>query len=372
MASKVKRLREIDFLRGIAIILVLFRHKPLFDFTVNMGWIGVDLFFVLSGFLVSGLLFNEYIKYGNINATRFLIRRGFKIYPIYYLTYVFYLIPKFLEHNVSVKGILADGVFLQNYLFGWGYAYPASWSLAVEEHFYFGLAFCLWLGLKNKVANGEERLKAPFKQFETIVFLIFLTCLALRVVSNWLHPEREISNFTMTHLRIDSLMMGVLVSYLYYFKRTYLTHLYEKYKPVLPFIFLLGVCWAPFFDPFPSFFVKTIGFSLLFLSFGVLLVSFLLNKNINEKLDALFSVPVVNFVSKIGYCSYSIYVIHTLMIHLESFLVTKYHLYTNPYLSFILATSLCIAVGMFMTFTVETFFLNIRDKYFPSRTLKNS
>ena len=58
------RLRELDFLRGIAIILVLLRHQHLFEFTTKMGWIGVDLFFVLSGFLVSGLLFKEYIKYG--------------------------------------------------------------------------------------------------------------------------------------------------------------------------------------------------------------------------------------------------------------------------------------------------------------------
>ena len=63
----VNRLRELDFLRGIAIILVLFRHQVLFDFLETMGWIGVDLFFVLSGFLVSGLLFKEYQKFINEN-----------------------------------------------------------------------------------------------------------------------------------------------------------------------------------------------------------------------------------------------------------------------------------------------------------------
>jgi peptidoglycan/LPS O-acetylase OafA/YrhL len=82
------RLRELDFLRGIAILLVLLRHIHLFSFTKNMGWIGVDLFFVLSGFLVSGLLFKEYIKFGNIRPKLFLIRRGFKIYPIYFLFYI--------------------------------------------------------------------------------------------------------------------------------------------------------------------------------------------------------------------------------------------------------------------------------------------
>jgi len=56
------RLAEIDFLRGLAVILVLFAHHYLTSYTAEMGWIGVDLFFVLSGFLVSGLLFNEYKK----------------------------------------------------------------------------------------------------------------------------------------------------------------------------------------------------------------------------------------------------------------------------------------------------------------------
>src|SRR5688572_16524528 len=87
------RLREIDFLRGVAILLVLLRHKYVFQFTYTMGWIGVDLFFTLSGFLVSGLLFKEYLKFGDIQPKRFLIRRGFKIYPIYYLFYILYLIP---------------------------------------------------------------------------------------------------------------------------------------------------------------------------------------------------------------------------------------------------------------------------------------
>jgi len=79
---KSNRLRELDFLRGVAILLVLFRHQLLFSFLKTMGWIGVDLFFVLSGFLISGLLFKEFQKFGAINPKLFLIRRGFKIYHI--------------------------------------------------------------------------------------------------------------------------------------------------------------------------------------------------------------------------------------------------------------------------------------------------
>ena len=81
------RLQEIDFLRGLAILIVLFRHHWLTSFTFNFGWAGVDLFFVLSGFLVSGLLFSEYKKFGDLKPFRFLVRRGFKIYPMFFDKY---------------------------------------------------------------------------------------------------------------------------------------------------------------------------------------------------------------------------------------------------------------------------------------------
>lgn len=114
------RLRHIDFLRGIAILLVLLRHKFLFQATTNIGWIGVDLFFVLSGFLVSGLLFKEQIQHGQIKPIRFLIRRGFKIYPIYYLTYILYIPLLIYQNKFDVKSMLIDFTFLQNYTFGSG------------------------------------------------------------------------------------------------------------------------------------------------------------------------------------------------------------------------------------------------------------
>lgn len=135
MNSNNRRLRELDFLRGIAILLVLMRHADLFDFTTRVGWIGVDLFFVLSGFLVSGLLFKEYLKFGTIRPMRFLVRRGFKIYPIYFLFYPIYILPLILARDLSLVYMFADLTFVQNYVNGWGYAYGASWSLAVEEHF---------------------------------------------------------------------------------------------------------------------------------------------------------------------------------------------------------------------------------------------
>ncbi|MEK6578407.1 MAG: acyltransferase family protein, partial [Bdellovibrionota bacterium] len=89
------RLIELDVLRTAAVLLVLIRHIQILypgDHTLvgrileafqRAGWIGVDLFFVLSGFLVSGLLFKEFQRFGEIKIISFLIRRALKIYPAF-------------------------------------------------------------------------------------------------------------------------------------------------------------------------------------------------------------------------------------------------------------------------------------------------
>src|SRR5438045_3895822 len=83
------RNQSLDVLRGIAVLLVIVSHYsgtlPRPSALLETGWVGVDLFFVLSGFLISGLLFSEFEKTGSINLKRFWIRRGFKIYPPFYV-----------------------------------------------------------------------------------------------------------------------------------------------------------------------------------------------------------------------------------------------------------------------------------------------
>ncbi len=369
MIMKKNRLRELDFLRGIAILLVLLRHNYLFDFTSKMGWIGVDLFFVLSGFLVSGLLFKEYIKYGNIKPGLFLIRRGFKIYPIYYLTYFLYLAPKIAKHQFELKGFLADFFFVQNYFWGWGYAYVATWSLAVEEHFYFGFAALLFYVIKNNAFHFQDNDNSnKLGKFEIMLIGIMVFCLVLRIINNVYFPENDHKNITMSHLRMDSLLMGVFISYLFYFKNRFLTHFFIKNKALLLALAAVLITFTPFIDFEESLFVRTFGFSFIYISFGILLTYFLIDENINPKLDQLFSRKVVDGISKIGFSSYSIYIIHGFI----SFCISVICVYVlkceiNSYLNFIISLMGSVYAGVFMTSYIEKYFLNIRDKWYPSR-----
>jgi peptidoglycan/LPS O-acetylase OafA/YrhL len=367
-----KRLRELDFLRGIAILLVLLRHQSLFFYLSAVGWIGVDLFFVLSGFLVSGLLFKEYYKFGNIAPKRFLIRRGFKIYPIYYLFYIPYLVLILLNYQLSLRGLLGDLFFIQNYAWGWGYAYFASWSLAVEEHFYFGLALALWL-IFNVLPN---QLKQQF-YFHKLTFYtgwilaaLLLVHLILRLISNTIFPDAFVRNFTMTHLRMDSLLMGVLLAYFYFFKRSILETFYQKNKSFLCGIALACLSWVPFFDPITSFFVKTFGFSFVYISFGLILLVFLMEPGINNWLNRYLSKYVVNSISTIGFCSYSIYVIHPLAFQIIDIVLMNYSWNINGYFVYLIKVVFSLSIGMLMTYYIESYFLKLRDRFYPARNLQ--
>ena len=366
---KKSRLRELDFLRAIGLILVLLRHQEFTEFTSEMGWIGLDLFFVLSGFLISGLLFREYIKFGNIKPFNFLIRRGYKVYPIYYLSFLLYVIPFLYYGNLSMGKLLNELIFIQNYTNGLGYINPASWSMAIEEHFYIGFVLILWICLKKRwiKLTIETNNSLKFGRIETFIFLILILVLLIRCLSNLYIPNLGIRSFTMTHLRIDAIFAGVLVSYFYHFRISYLNKI-MNYKFIIFMIILSGVIWTPFINASTSFFAKTLGFTLLYISFSFLLIYFLMTENINYKLNSIFTPYIVNIFSKIGFCSYSIYTFHMFLGRYIVSAIDHSNLpFYNHRINFIITSFLCIVFGMLITYTIEKYFLSIRDRRCPNR-----
>ncbi len=352
----INRLKEIDFLRGLAVILVLFRHFPFSFYTITMGWIGVDLFFVLSGFLVSGLLFADFQKFGEIKPGLFLIRRGFKIYPLFYAFLIFTILFKYIAGTkIPYQNLFGEIFFLQNYI---GRIWNHTWSLAVEEHFYFFLTFLLYVLIKRKLLEKQ-------KLFYSITIFIFLACLSFRIWVNINQPEQE--NFFESHLRFDSLFAGVLISYIYHFNKEYLMKFSNKLGKYFPLIILLFISFTPFIEPEQSFFIRTIGFTLLYLSFGLLLILTITTKDAGVKISKLISKPAFELIRKIGYYSYSIYIIHIAVAIAIKRLETLINL--NQPLYFIIYFCSSILVGIVLSKLIEIPFLKLRDKYFPKRTI---
>jgi len=136
---------ELDSVRGVAVLMDMFYHAfywgmnlslfpPVEGFLLQLAWVGrlgVNLFFVLSGFLITGLLLNA--KSRPDYYRKFYIRRALRILPAYSAT----LLVLFFA-GVSLKFIGLSLLYLSNLtpLFGVAIAYPVLWSLAVEEHFY--------------------------------------------------------------------------------------------------------------------------------------------------------------------------------------------------------------------------------------------
>src|SRR5580693_9808273 len=120
----MKRNPALDILRCVAILLVLGWHLPAEDPSPlvsdlvwpwrGFGWAGVDLFFVLSGFLVGGLLMAEQLKSGKINLGRFYERRAFKIWPAYYVMIGIFLVNRIRRHD-SIKPLIGNLLNIQNY-----------------------------------------------------------------------------------------------------------------------------------------------------------------------------------------------------------------------------------------------------------------
>jgi len=345
------RYQGLDFLRGIAILGVLFRHLEIEAWIAGPGGYGVDLFFVLSGFLVSGLLFSEYKRRGKINAGRFLIRRGFKIYPSFYFFIVATIIVYAVIYNsyFSNTAIRSEIFFLQSYITPmWSH----TWSLAVEEHFYITLVGIIFLASRYNWIRDERKMTGLFS---AIIFIVMI--LRFYYVQNVFSNDQEA--FFFTHLRMDGLFTGALLGYLWHFRPGLIQSFYSRKKI---FTFLIPVLVMPaFILKTNDTFMLTFGFNLFHL--GCALAILLLLEVKSEKPPAGKGIvsKIKSSIGFVGIYSYSIYLWHLpvqniLLRYIPDLLVES-----------VLYIILSLSVGIGMSLLIEKPMLNLRDRYFPGK-----
>ena len=140
----------LDFLRALAIVVVVIYHSALFGFKLpervdRFGWIGVDLFFVLSGYLIGGQLLVPLAHGQQINLGRFFARRALRIIPAYFVILAVYaFLPSWREYP-EMSPLWKFIVSVQNIGLHGGTAFSHAWSLAVEDQFYLLLPLVLVL-----------------------------------------------------------------------------------------------------------------------------------------------------------------------------------------------------------------------------------
>lgn len=359
----MERSKAVDIWRAVAVLLVLGRHlepcprgiDPVLhaiSTTWNRGgWVGVDLFFVLSGFLVSGLLFREHQKYGSVSVKRFLVRRGFKIYPAFWLLIAVTLVVlRFFRITPPTRAVFSELAFVQNYgLAIWNH----TWSLAVEEHFYFLLALLVGVLSRRNVSSN------PFRVVPPLFLLLAVLCLALRIATWRMRPFSPGANLMPSHLRLDSLFCGVFISYV----RHYHPERFEAWAARHRLLLLLGggaLLLPAFVFPLETTpLVYTVGFTIFYLGSGLLLIGLL-----------AFEIPggpLTRTVTFLGSRSYSVYLWHMPVAAWGVPLVIRAlggRVTWPTYASLSLAGA--AAIGIVMSALVEIPALRGRDRWFPS------
>lgn len=226
--NKSKYLPSIDSLRALAVLAVIIYHVD-----VNYlpgGFLGVDLFFVLSGYLISSLIIKEYKKTGSVNLYNFYIRRARRLLPAVYFMITVGLVVMVLFNEVLLRKSHLDAIFGYIYSSNWWYIFHKLdyfdsfgaqspfkhlWSLAIEEQFYmiFPLLFLL-VNRKKKSKDGTYKLN---KNFLYVVVGLILVSLITHIL---LFDINNISRIYFgTDTRAFSLLVGVVGAILYPMER---------------------------------------------------------------------------------------------------------------------------------------------------------
>jgi peptidoglycan/LPS O-acetylase OafA/YrhL len=356
------RSQALDALRAVAVLLVLGFHggylgaglpQPLalaMHVWNRVGWAGVDLFFVLSGFLVSGLLFREFKLYGRIDGGRFLARRGLKIYPAFYV-YLAVVIVTLAVRGIAIdwRTVLSEALLVQN--FGPRFLVH-TWSLAVEEHFYLLVTFVV-VAAGARIANRRG---------------VFGMCLVVAVgalaarsivtaifgVTSHLHDA--------TPFRIDALTAGLFLAYLYHFEPAAFRRLADR-RVVLSLaavILIVPAVVLRFDDPW----LGTVGLTTTYAAFAAVLVL-----AVDREPAARGATLAIAALAVIGRYSYSMYLWHLPVRIAMLWLARRIPAFpATGALGFVLFVALSIVVGVLTAKALELPVLRIRDRYFPSRT----
>jgi peptidoglycan/LPS O-acetylase OafA/YrhL len=334
----MKRQLSLDVLRGIAVLLVIVRHcpetGPIMGIIKTGGWIGVDLFFVLSGFLVSGLLFKQFEKKGELHPVQFLVRRAFKIYPAFWA-----FIGLTIAATVAFGGGFSFTKTWPELLFVQSYVqerlWPHTWSLAVEEHFYILLPIMLVPLSKTK-----------FKGLPRIVFAIMVGLLIAKCI-NGLRPFSQQTHLFPTHLRLDGLFFGVLLSHWHHSWASFNDFCTKNSRNLIG-IGILGMLPAFAFEVHDTPWLYTVGLTVQILAAGAILMGMVCRQVPENKITLS--------LGYIGKYSYSIYLWHNAVIF---FLAPILGFSGVNAVFFSLAVS--TGIGMLMSNLVEVPVLKLRD-----------
>ena len=354
----------LDHLRALAITLVIFFHFQGFGHpkwiegqVTSFGWSGVDLFFVLSGFLIAGQLFGTIAKGKAISLKEFFAKRFFRIIPPYLVMLILYTAFPILRERDQFAPLWRYLTFTLNFGFDlkkYG-NFSHAWSLCIEEQFYLVLPLIILLFTHFKKGRWSAYL----------IVGLFLSGFGIRLFiwDHYIVPQQSLDDFSIwykhiyypTYTRLDGLLTGVGIAGLY----TFYPDIKNKISNYGNLILFLGIALlvAAFFvcREHSGFSATMFGFPLAALSYGLIVAAVVLPSCILYRLKSKFTAHLATL-------SYSIYLIHKLMIHITQMLGEKAGMDKNSNLMFLLSIVSSVIGALLLRYLVEKPCLKIRDK----------
>jgi len=345
----------LDHLRALAITLVflfhytIFRHPAWMDGFQHYGWTGVDLFFVLSGFLISNQLFAEKQRRNTVSLKIFYIKRSLRILPPYlFILLIYIFFPAFHERE-KLAPLWKMFTFTQNFnqdisVYG---TFSHAWSLCVEEQFYLLFPLTLLFIWSTRMKKNPGWLIPAF----------FLLPLVLRwIIWTWfLLPIEGSDEFGMnwyrliyypTFTRIDGLMAGIALAAVYRFKNYWLTPFrrFANYISILVFLLLILSYFT--IANGHSLAATLLGFSGIALLYGLLTLAAIS--------PGSFLFRFRSFVTRqLAVLSYSIYLSHKGLIHLSQTIFSRMGIAAEGTTMFVICVIVCIAGAFLMRICIE-------------------
>ncbi len=355
-----KRNIGLDYFRMIAIIFVLISHsRHLFTYIEGYDWwllsvggyLGVELFFVLSGFLIGRILIRKvFFSSNKLDAFKsFLIRRWFRTLPLYYLILLVYITVAFFENNMNGAS-WKHFIFLQNFDREALNFFAVSWSLSVEEWFYFLVPIILFF-LQSLITQKENK-----SLLYSIVGLFFVIVI-IKAISIKLYPEYNWTDVRKNiFFRFDSLLIGIIMSYIYIYHEKLFYIFGKKRVFILAISFMMAMISWYYFQRDSGlnkdFFSKVFMFPLTSIFLAVIMAYFYHNAQ-NETIYSYYGSRL----------AYSIYLIHFLFLDICIYLA---HLYKKFYISIGLLI-LFLLVTLISSFILYRFYelpmMNLRERY---------
>jgi len=358
------KLLGLDHLRAFAIIYVLCFHYKFFghpDWEVgpgSFGWTGVDLFFVLSGFLIAGQLFARVANNKPIQVKEFFIKRFFRIIPPYFLALILYFSFPVLSEWGQLSPAWKYFTFTLN--FGLDLSkystFSHAWSLCVEEQFYLILPLCFLL---------FSRFKSGKKAWILVVlvfiagFMVRLYCwhylVEPRIGADGIRPLWNKYVYYPTYNRLDGLLVGLSIAGLFTF--------YPKVKAwanrntALLMLLGIGTLIGAYYVCIPKegYYATLCGFTLVSLGYGFIVAAAVCPANFLYQMKSKVTTLIATL-------SYSIYLVHKIVIHITQMLLEKTGMDKNSGMMMICCFITTITAALFMRYLVEKPALRLRNK----------